>query len=131
MKIFLFLIIAFFSSHIISAQDTIKVINDKVYNTGGVEIKPVFPGGVSEFYRYIANNFKLPKVKKLVGKVYVSYVVEKDGSIDEIKVIKDLGFGTGEEAIRVLNNSPKWIPAEQNGEKVRCSYILPIAIDTR
>jgi protein TonB len=131
MKIFLFLVMSFFVIQMVSAQETITVSNDKVYSTNGVDVKPEFPGGVTEFYRYIANNYKLPKVKKLVGKVYVSYVVEKDGSIDEVKVLKDIGYGTGEEAIRVLNNSPKWIPAEQNGEKVRCSYTLPIAIDTR
>ena len=54
-----------------------------------------------------------------------------DGSINEIKILKDIGYGTGDEAIRVLSNSPAWSPGEQEGRKVRCSYALPILIDKR
>ncbi|WP_262711153.1 energy transducer TonB [Flavobacterium franklandianum] len=79
----------------------------------------------------MAKQFTTPKVKGLVGKVYMSFIIEKDGSISEIKVLRDSGYGTGEEAIRVLNNSPKWLPGEQDGRKVRCAFSLPINIDTR
>jgi len=131
MKKILFLAIAFFAINLILAQDTLKVVSDKVYNTSGVEVKPDFPGGMGEFYKYFAKNYRTPNVKKLNGKVYVSFVVEKDGSIDEVKVLRDIGYGTGEEAIRVLNNSPKWLPGEQDGRKVRCFFSLPINVDTR
>jgi protein TonB len=131
MKNFLFLAIAFFAVLMVSAQEATTVSNDKVYNTAGIEVKPDFPGGMGEFYKYFAKNYKTPNVKKLNGKVYVTFVVEKDGSINEVKVLRDIGYGTGEEAIRVLNNSPKWIPGEQDGRKVRCSFSLPINIDTR
>ena len=107
-------------------------ISDKVesdiYNIAGVESKPDFPGGLKEFYSYIGKNFRLPDVKGLAGKVFVSFVIEKDGSVTDIKVIRDIGYGTKEEAIRVLQNSPKWIPGEQNGKKVRVLYGLPISI---
>jgi protein TonB len=131
MKNFLFLAIAFFSVQMVSAQEATTVSNDKVYNTAGIEVKPDFPGGMGEFYKYFAKNYKTPNVKKLNGKVYVTFVVEKDGSINEVKVLRDIGYGTGEEAIRVLNNSPKWLPGEQDGRKVRCSFSLPINVDTR
>ena len=53
--------------------------------------------------------------------MYVTFVVEKDGSLTDIKVIRDIGYGTGKEAIRVLKKCPKWTPGEQNGKKVRCT----------
>ena len=61
----------------------------------------------------------------------VTFVIEKDGSLTDIKVIRDIGYGTGEEAIRVLKECKKWIPAEQNGQKVRVQYTLPISIQSR
>jgi periplasmic protein TonB len=66
----------------------------------------------------------------LKGKVYVTFVVEKDGSLTDIKVLRDIGYGTGKEAIRVLSKCPKWMPGEQNGKKVRVLYSLPITIQT-
>jgi protein TonB len=127
----LFLTIAFFAIQMISAQETTKVESDSIYNTAGIEVKPDFPGGMGEFYKYFAKNYRTPNVKKLNGKVYVTFVIERDGSIVDIKVLRDIGYGTGEEAIRVLNNSPKWLPGEQDGKKVRCSFTLPITVDTR
>lgn len=89
---------------------------------------PTFPGGLSEFYKYVAKNFKMPKDFKSKDKLIVSFIVEKDGSLSNINVKQDLGFGTKEEAIRVLKNSPKWIPATANKEEVRYQYVLPIQI---
>lgn len=104
------------------------VIDDnKVYNTAGIEVKPDFPGGMAKFYSYIANNFRFEE-EGVSGRVIVTFVVEKDGSLTDIKVIRDIGFGSGKEAIRVLQRSPKWVPGEQNGKKVRVLYSLPIAI---
>lgn len=131
MKKILSLVIVFFAIQMISAQETTKVANDSIYNTAGIEVKPDFPGGMGEFYKYFAKNYKTPNVKRLNGKVFVTFVIERDGSIVDIKVVRDIGYGTGEEAIRVLNKSPKWIPGEQDGKKVRCSFTLPITIDTR
>lgn len=105
-----------------------KVGEETIYNTAGVEKRPDFPGGLKEFYNYIGQNFKTPDVKGLSGKVVVTFVIEKDGSVTDIKVLRDIGFGTKEEAIRVLKNSPNWIPGEQEGKKVRVLYALPIVI---
>lgn len=104
--------------------------DNNIYNTAGVEKRPEFPGGLQEFYNFIGVNFKVPNVKGLTGKVFVTFIIEKDGSLTDIKVIREIGYGTGEEAIRVLKLSPKWSPAEQNGKKVRVQYALPISIKT-
>ena len=103
---------------------------ESLYNTAGIEKKPDFPGGAKEFYKYISQNFRTPDVKGLSGKVFVSFVIEKDGSITDIKVLRDIGYGTKEETIRVLKNSPNWIPGEQDGKKVRVIYTLPISIQS-
>lgn len=130
MKKFLFLIIALYAFQIASAQDSTNVEKPKVINYSAADVKPEFPGGVEAFYKFIAKNYKMPNVKRLSGKVYVNYTIDTDGSIIDIKVLRDIGYGTGEEAIRVLQNCPKWKPAEQNGQKVRCMYSLPIALQS-
>jgi len=101
-----------------------------VYNLAGIELKPDFPGGMDKFYKFIGKNYQVPEEEGLKGKVFVSFVVEKDGSLTDIKVIRDIGFGTGKEAMRVLKSCPKWNPGEQNGKKVRVLYSLPISIQS-
>lgn len=98
-----------------------------IYSVAGIEKKPEFPGGVVAFYKFIAKNYKSPSTS-VKGKVYVTFIIEKDGSLSDIKVLRDLGYGTGAEAIRVLSICPNWIPGEKNGQKVRCLYSLPISI---
>jgi protein TonB len=104
--------------------------DNTVYNTAGIEVKPDFPGGMDKFTAFIAKNYQAPEEEGLKGKVYVTFVVEKDGSLTDIKVLRDIGYGTGKEAIRVLNKSPRWTPGEQNGKKVRCTFSLPISIQS-
>ncbi len=106
------------------------VDDNNIYNTAGIEVKPDFPGGMAKFYKYVGNNYRTPEEEGLAGKVYVTFVVEKDGSLTDIKVVRDIGFGTGKEAIRVLKSCPKWNPGEQNGKKVRVLYSLPITIQS-
>lgn len=101
----------------------------KIHTT--VEKKPTFQGGLQKFYEFIGQNFKVPNVKNLEGQVMTQFIVETDGSLSEIKVLKDIGHGTGDEAIRVLKSSPKWNPGEQDGKPVRVLYSLPISIKTK
>jgi protein TonB len=101
-----------------------------VHSLAGIEQKPEFPGGIEKFYAFVGKNYTPPEEEGLKGKVYVTFVVEKDGSLTDIKVIRDIGYGTGKEAIRVLNKCPKWLPGEQNGKKVRVLYSLPITIQS-
>ncbi|CAM3350317.1 Protein TonB [Flavobacterium longum] len=102
--------------------------DNSIHNMAGIEVKPDFPGGLQKFYDYVSRNYRIPEEDGLNGKVFITFVVEKDGSLTDIKVIRDIGFGTGKEAIRVLKSSPRWNPGEQNGKKVRVQYSLPITI---
>jgi TonB family protein len=95
-----------------------------------VEISPTFPGGEVAFGRFLAANIKYPeeaRKAKLQGRSVITFVVEMDGSLSDIKVVRPLGGGTDEEAIRVLKISPKWKPGIQNGHVVRVAYAVPIS----
>ncbi|WP_281634612.1 M56 family metallopeptidase [Flavobacterium luteolum] len=95
--------------------------------------QPQFPGGIEKFYMFVGQNFKMPEEfskQKKDGKLFIEFMVEKDGSLSEFKIVKDLGYGAGEEAIRVLKLSPKWIPATENGQAVQVSYSLPITLQS-
>jgi protein TonB len=100
---------------------------DKLYNSAGIQVKPEFPGGIEKFYKFVGNNYQTPEDAPS-GKIMVQFVVEKDGSLTDIKVLRDLGSGTGAEAVRVLKKCPRWAPGVQNGVKVRCTYVIPISI---
>lgn len=114
------------------AEKTVEVVDNNVYSSAGIEVQPEFPGGAAGFAKYVQKNYRTPEVEQdLKGRVFVEFVVEKDGSLTDIKVIRDLGFGTGAEAIRMLKNAPKWSPGEQNGKKIRVRYSLPIMLDIR
>jgi len=105
--------------------------NDPV-STAILDKLPEFPGGIAQFYKYVGNNFHRPEldVEKTL-RVYVSFVVEKDGSITDIIVKNDPGYGMGKEAIRVLKSlKTKWAPGILDGKPVRTAYNLPITIKT-
>ena len=103
-----------------------KIVEDNtVYNA--VEVRPDFPGGIQKFYDFVGKNYRVPE-EDIKGKIFVQFVVEKDGTLTDIKVMRDLGYGTGAEAIRVLKKSPRWKPGIQNGRPVRVLYSLPISI---
>ncbi len=94
-----------------------------------VEKMPEFPGGAKEMYRYLSRKTHYPtKASKanIQGSVYITFTVDENGNILNPKVVKGLGYGTDEEAIRVVSSMPKWIPAEQNGEKVSMDYNLAV-----
>jgi protein TonB len=94
-----------------------------------VEEQPEFPGGYAEMKKFLALNIKYPEVAKstnISGKVYLMFVVEKDGSVSNINVARGIGGGCEEEAIRVLKMMPNWIPGKQRGKPVRVSFNIPI-----
>ncbi|MDI1304351.1 MAG: M56 family metallopeptidase [bacterium] len=90
--------------------------------------QPEFPKGMNEFYKFMGANYKIPTELKGNGRVYIKFMVEKDGSLSEFEILRDIGFGTGEEAIRVLKLSPKWIPGKDKDKPVRVQYSLPITL---
>ncbi|MBR1549337.1 MAG: energy transducer TonB [Bacteroidales bacterium] len=94
-----------------------------------VENEPEFPGGMEALYKYLAQNIKYPQLARdngITGKVYVTFVVERDGSIANPKVLRDIGGGCGAEAIRVVKSMPKWTPGKQRGKAVRVQFNLPV-----
>ncbi|HVS92274.1 MAG TPA: TonB family protein [Mucilaginibacter sp.] len=94
-----------------------------------VEEEPSFPGGQDAFIKYLSKNIHYPAVARengVQGKVFLSFVCEKDGSLTDIKVVRGIGSGCDDEAVRVLKNSPKWTPGVQNGKHVRVAYTIPI-----
>lgn len=107
--------------------------DNAVYNTAGLQVQPEYPGGMDAFYNYVKNNFNPPEVDRdMTVKVFVQFVIEKDGSMTNIKVLRDPGYGMGKEAIRVLKSmKKKWQPGVQNGKNVRASFTLPITMNLK
>ncbi|SHN17628.1 energy transducer TonB [Mucilaginibacter sp. OK098] len=101
---------------------------NKIFSS--VEQVPVFPGGMDAFIRYLGKNIRYPAVARengTQGKVIVSFVCERDGSLTDIHVTRGIGDGCDEEAARVIKASPKWSPGIQNGRPVRVAYSVPIS----
>lgn len=117
-------------------QKNIKVKKEDknaIYSTAEITEKPEYPGGIELFYKFVAENFKISDEayeNKLKGKVYVTFIIEKDGSLTDFKILREIGYGTGEEVLRVLKQCPNWIPGKLNDEPVRTLYSLPITVQT-
>jgi protein TonB len=100
-----------------------------IYETAGVEIYPEFPGGMDAWAKFIQRNLRYPytaQESNIQGKVYLSFVVERDGSISDVKVTRGIGYGCDDEAVRVIKKSPKWKAGQQNKQTVRVRYNMPI-----
>lgn len=94
-----------------------------------VEEMPEFPGGQDALFAYIGKNLKYPEQaveEGIEGVVYVTFVVEKDGKISGARVLRGIGSGCSEEALRVVSGMPNWRPGKQRGQEVRVQYNLPI-----
>ncbi|MDD2488881.1 MAG: energy transducer TonB [Bacteroidales bacterium] len=97
-----------------------------------VEQEAAFPGGIQKLNEYLATSIKYPQQAKETGtrgRVMLTFVVERDGSITDIKVLRDIGSGCGEEAKRVVKEMPKWQPAKQRGKAVRQQFVLPVTFN--
>ncbi|MVM35810.1 TonB family protein [Spirosoma sp. HMF4905] len=95
-----------------------------------VEQQPEYPGGINALMSFLGKNLNYPRSAAsagVAGRVYVSFVVNTDGSLTDIQVLKGIGFGCDEEAIRVMNKMPRWKPGKQSGRAVRVKYNLPIS----
>lgn len=94
-----------------------------------VENAPSFPGGDLARMRFLQNNIKYPQMAKergIQGTVYVTFVVERNGEVTDVKILKGIGGGCDEEALRVVRNMPKWEPGKQRGKPVRVQFNLPL-----
>lgn len=93
------------------------------------EQMPEFPGGTSAMLAYLAKAIKYPQLARelgIQGRVFVSFVIERDGSVSEVSVLRGIGGGCDEEAIRVVETMPRWEPGRQGGKTVRVSFNLPV-----
>jgi protein TonB len=113
-----------------SGSSTSGITDNTIVSSSALDKMPEFPGGIKKFYSYVGNNFENPEIdSESAIQVSVSFVIEKDGSMTDIKVIKDPGYGLGTEAIRVLKSlRTKWAPGMIDGKAVRTAYNLPITI---
>ncbi len=102
--------------------------SDEVYTMFDLQQFPEFPGGLTAMNEYLATNMKYPKraVENAVqGTVVLSFIVEKDGSLTNIKVVRDIGSDCGKEAVRLVEAMPKWSPGYRNGQKARAKFTMP------
>lgn len=92
--------------------------------------QPTFPGGIEKFYQYVGNKFEKPETEfSKPVRIMVSFIIEKNGTLTDIKVVQNPGYGLDKEAIRVLKSlKTKWTPGIKNGNPVRTAYTLPIVI---
>jgi len=112
------------------APKEVAVIEDNsIKDFASVEVLPEFQGGMAGWGKYLQKNLKYPPMARennITGRVIMSFVVEKNGNLTDIKVLRGIGGGCDEEAIRVLKNAPAWKPGIQNGRPVRVAYTMPI-----
>ena len=101
---------------------------NKAYNS--VEVVPQFPGGIDAIYSFLNHNIRYPanaRENGTQGRVIISFIVEKDGSLDNMKVVRDVGDGCSKEAMRVIKLSSPWKPGTQDGKPVRVVYNVPVS----
>ena len=115
------------AKEVIAQPEPPKEEETKVFDV--VEQMPSFPGGQSALLQYLSSNIKYPVVAEengVQGRVIVTFVVEKDGSITDVRVVKSVDPSLDKEAQRVVKSMPKWIPGKQNGSAVRVKYTVPV-----
>ena len=94
-----------------------------------VEEQPEYPGGTEAMYKYLRDNMRYPTMAReagIQGTVFVTFVVERDGSITNVEIVRGIGGGCDEEAIRVVRSMPKWNPGKQRNQPVRVQFNLPV-----
>ncbi len=127
MKKFVFFVFALLAIQSTYSQASLSAITPIPFEI--VENQPMFPGGNNEFMKFIGKNFKAPENENFTGGVLkVTFVIETDGSIGDLKVLNDLGYGTAMEIRRVMSICPKWTPGDQGGKPVRVIFTLPVTI---
>jgi protein TonB len=93
------------------------------------DVKPEFPGGLEEMYKFLRDNIKYPQISKsagVSGTVYIKFVVERDGSISNIEILRGVSTDIDAEALRVMNKMPNWNPGLKNGKLIRSRFNMPI-----
>ena len=127
-KLIILSLMALFGLTTVSAQKTVvSQKNDQVFDV--VEQMPEYPGGMQALFEFLKENIKYPEdaqKQKVEGRVLAKFVVETDGSISNIEVVKHAFPSLDAEAVRVIQAMPKWSPGKQKGQAVRVKYVVPI-----
>ena len=127
-KFIIMALMAVFGLTTVSAQKTVVAKkNQKVFDI--VEQMPEYPGGQAALFEFISKNVKYPDdavKKKVEGKVFVIFVVDTDGKITDVSLLRKVFPSLDAEAIRVISAMPNWIPGKQKGQVVRVKYTVPI-----
>ena len=128
MKKLLFILICFLPITVFSQNSAeTDTSNEKIFTY--VEEMPEFPGGDEALFKYLAQSIKYPKGTadaKIQGRVYITFVISKEGKTEQVKVMRGIGTSFDQEAIRVIEEMPNWKPGTQNGKAVNVQYSLPI-----
>ena len=127
-KFIIMALMAVFALATVSAQKTVVAQkNQKVFDV--VEQMPEYPGGQAALFEYLSKNIKYPDdaaKKKVEGKVFVTFVVDTDGKITDVSLLRKVFPSLDAEAIRVISAMPNWIPGKQSGKVVKVKYTVPI-----
>lgn len=113
----------------VESKSKSAAIEPSIYNSGVLDFPPEFPGGNKKLIRFLNRNLNYPKTARqqgVQGKVFISFVVEANGDLSNLKVIRGIGSGCDDEALRVVKNSAPWKAGMLDGKAVRSTYVLPI-----
>ncbi|MFT3794156.1 energy transducer TonB [Flavobacterium sp.] len=121
---------AVFSQNLFSQDLSIQTTTDSIYSDKEVDLKPEAIGGKDKMNSYIMKHYQLPDEQGLNGKVIVSFVVEKDGSVSDYQIVQDVGFNTGTQLLEILRKFDRWKPGQKNGIPVRVRYHFPLNVMT-
>ncbi|MBR5253539.1 MAG: energy transducer TonB [Bacteroidales bacterium] len=131
MKRLAFLLSAIFLTNIAFCQEEVKVSDEEAIFFV-VEVQPEFPGGMDSMYAFIQKNLIYPekaKAEGIEGRVFITFTIEKDGSVSNVKILRGIGGGCDEAAKEVIEKMPKWKPGTQRGKPVRVQFNLPIKFE--
>jgi protein TonB len=109
-------------------------VEEEIFDLAAVQEQPEFPGGMEEMYKYLGKLQKYPDMEAdagIQGKVYVEFVVEKDGRVTDVKLKKGVSAGLDKEAMRLVKAMPNWNPGKMNGKAVKCRFVLPVKFTLR
>ena len=128
MKKILSLLVLFYFNPGFSQNTTVQEDNN-IYNLAGINVKPQFPGGIKNLNALVNESYlKSGFAAEVKGKVYALFIIEKDGSMSDVKILRGIDAVKARELIRILENLPKWTPGKQNGKIVRVLYNLQMEI---
>lgn len=121
------------SKNEITLNKTVEEESDDVYSAAGIEVQPEYKGGINKFYNDFNKEFRLKSENKDVrGRVYIDFIVEKNGTITDINIIRDLpSFNAGKKIIEIITKMPKWKPGMQNNKPIRSRFTFAIGLDIK